>query len=151
MIEKIDRYYLEILSIQSLKYKKKPNENLNIELLKKENFDLNKFFYKQVGKKYQWIDRLIWSDASWQNYISNNNLKTYVLKENDELVGYFELIYNTESNNCEIAYFGILEEFFGKGYGGYLLSEAIKFGFNLNAKRVWVHTCSLDHPNAILN
>ena len=86
MIEKIDRYYLEILSIQSLKYKKKPNENLNIELLKKENFDLNKFFYKQVGKKYQWIDRLIWSDASWQNYISNNNLKTYVLKDNDELV-----------------------------------------------------------------
>ena len=151
MIEKIDRYYLEILSIQSLKHKKKPNENLRIELLKKENFDLNKFFYKQVGKKYQWIDRLIWSDASWQNYISNNNLKTYILKENDELVGYFELIHNTESSNCEIAYFGILEEFFGKGYGGYLLSEAIKFGFNLNAKRVWVHTCSLDHPNAISN
>ena len=86
-----------------------------------------------------------------QNYLSNNNVKTYILKENDELVGYFELIHNTESNNCEIAYFGILEEFFGKGYGGYLLSEAIKFGFNLNAKRVWVHTCSLDHPNAISN
>ena len=151
MIEKIDRYYLEILSIQSLKYKKKPNKNLRIELLKKEKFELNKFFYKQVGKKYQWIDRLIWSDASCQNYISNNNLKTYILKENDELVGYFELIHNTESNNCEIAYFGILEEFFGKGYGGYLLSEAIKLGFNLNAKRVWVHTCSLDHPNAISN
>ena len=151
MIEKIDRYYLEILSIQSLKYKNKPNENLNIELLKKENFDLNKFFYKQVGKKYQWIDRLIWSDASWQNYISNNNLKTYILKENDELVGYFELIHNTEANNCEIAYFGILDEYFGKKYGGYLLSEAIKIGFDDGVSRIWLHTCSLDHENALKN
>ena len=54
-------------------------------------------------------------------------------------------------HTSEIAYFGILEEFFSKGYGGYLLSEAIKLGFQSDVKRVWVHTCSLDHPNAILN
>ena len=60
-------------------------------------------------------------------------------------------IWNLEKKEVEIAYFGILEEFFSKGYGGYLLSEAIKLGFQSNVKRVWVHTCSLDHPNAILN
>ena len=151
MIEKIDRYYLEILSVKSLKNKKKPHANLGIELLKKENFDLNKFFYKQVGKKYQWIDRLIWDDLTWQKYTSNDNLKTYILKYNNNLAGYFELILNKELKECEIAYFGILEEFFDKGFGGYLLSEAIKFGFDLNVKRVWVHTCTLDHPNAIKN
>ena len=151
MIEKIDRYYLEILSVKSLKNKKKPHANLSIELLKKENFDLNKFFYKQIGKKYQWIDRLIWDDLTWQKYTSNDNLKTYILKYNNNLVGYFELILNKELKECEIAYFGILEEFFDKGFGGYLLSEAIKFAFDLNVKRVWVHTCTLDHPNAIKN
>ncbi len=151
MIEKIDRNYLEILSIEDLKEKKKPSEKLFIDLLKPKNFDLNKFFYKQIGKKYQWIDRLIWSDNTWQKYTSNNNLQTYVLRENENLVGYFELIKNNELNECEIAYFGLLEEYFNKGYGGYFLSEAIKIGFKSNVKRVWVHTCSLDHPNAILN
>ena len=68
-------------------------------------------------------------------------------KDNDP-VGYFELILN--NNNCEIAYFGILEEFIGKGYGGFLLSEALRIGFK-SANRIWVHTCSLDHPNAIEN
>ena len=151
MIEKIDRYYLEISSLKELKAKRKPSTKLNIKLLESSNYELNKFFYKQIGKKYQWIDRLVWSNTTWQKYTSNKNLKTYILEEDDNLVGYFELIYNKELNNCEIAYFGILENFFCKGYGGYLLSEAIKFGFKLNANRVWVHTCSLDHPNAISN
>ena len=67
------------------------------------------------------------------------------------MVGFFELIFHLNNKETEIAYFGILEEFFSKGYGGYLLSEAIKLGFQSDIKRVWVHTCSLDHPNAILN
>ena len=77
MIEKIDRYYLEITSIDKLKDKQKPIDNLKIDLLKSENFELNKFFYKQIGKKYQWVDRLVWSDATWQKYAANKNLKDY--------------------------------------------------------------------------
>ena len=151
MIEKIDRFYLEISSIEQLKEKKKPLENLKIELINPENFELNKFFYKQIGKNYQWVDRLVWSNFTWHKYTSNKNLRTYILKENEDLAGYFELIHNKESNDCEIAYFGILEEFSSQGFGGYLLSEAIKIGLKLEVQRVWVHTCSLDHPNAILN
>ena len=83
------------------------------------------------------------------NYVSNEKLKTYILKYTEELVGYFELIF--EKNECEIVYLGILEEYFDKGLGGYLLTEAIKIAFNNNVKKVWVHTCSLDHPNAIHN
>ena len=83
-----------------------------------------KFFYKQIGKKHQWTDRLIWQDKNWMDYISNKNLKTFILQKNNEYIGYFELIFH--KNDCEIAYFGILEEYFGKKCGGYLLSEAIK-------------------------
>ena len=151
MIEKIDRYYLEILSSDYLKAKSKPTEDLVIELIDPISFELNKFFYKQVGKKYQWVDRLVWENKDWINYTSNNNLKTYVLKKKDDLIGYFELIFNSKKNECEIAHFGILEDYFNKGFGGYMLSEALKNSFKLGAKRAWVHTCSLDHPHAIQN
>ena len=148
MIEKIDRYYLEINSINELKAKRTLSDDFTLSEAEKSKFDLNKFFYKQIGKKHQWVDRLIWQDKNWIEYVSNKNLKTFILQKNNDFVGYFELLFN--KNECEIAYFGILEEFIGKGYGGFLLSEAIRIGFK-NANRIWVHTCSLDHPNAIEN
>ncbi len=148
-MEKIDRYYFEITSIKNLKGKNKPSDKIFLELLDNKNFELNKFFYKQIGKKHQWIDRLVWQDKDWIKHVSNENLKTYILKEDEDLVGFFELIF--DKNECEIAYFGILEEYIGKSLGGYLLSEAIKIAFEKKMKRIWVHTCSLDHPNAFLN
>ena len=148
-MEKIDRYYLEITSIKNLKGKNKPSDKIVLELLDNKNFELNKFFYKQIGKKHQWIDRLVWQDQDWIKHVSNENLKTYILKEDEELVGFFELIF--DKNECEIAYFGILEEYIGKQLGGYLLSESIKASFNIGSKRIWVHTCSLDHRNALKN
>ena len=148
MIEKIDRFYLEINSINELKAKRTLSDDFTLSEAEKSKFDLNKFFYKQIGKKHQWVDRLIWQDKNWIEYVSNKNLRTFILKKNNDFVGYFELLFN--KNDCEIVYFGILEEFIGKGYGGFLLSEAIRIGFK-NANRIWVHTCSLDHPNAIEN
>ena len=148
-MQKIDRYYFEIRSIKNLKGKNKPSDKIFLELLDNKNFELNKFFYKQIGKKHHWIDRLVWQDKDWIKHVSSKNLKTYILKEDQELVGFFELIF--DKNECEIAYFGILEEYIGKSLGGYLLSEAIKIAFEKKVKRIWVHTCSLDHQNAILN
>ncbi len=151
MIEKIERYYLEISSEDNFEKKSKPSENYIIQLIEPSDFELNKFFYKQIGKNYQWIDRLVWTNNDWIKYVSNKNLKTFVLKKDTDLVGFFELILNKEVNDSEIAYLGILEEYFNKGCGGYLLSEAIRKSFENGAKRVWVHTCSLDHPHAIKN
>ena len=55
-------------------------------------------------------------------------------------------------NEIEIAYFGLLEEYHNKKLGGYLLSTAIKESFKKkNIFRVWAHTCSLDHKNALKN
>ena len=68
MIEKIDRYYLEILSNDNFKKKSKPSKDYFIELIDPANFEINKFFYKQIGKKYNWFDRLAWTDKNWINY-----------------------------------------------------------------------------------
>ena len=151
MIEKISRKYLEIKSLSDLRESQKPSSNYIINLVEPKDFQLNKFLYKQIGKKYKWIDRLAWTDQKWIDYVSCKNLSTYVLKDGDDLVGYFELIFSEVKQEIEIAYFGILEDYFGKKLGGFLLSEAIKKSFLTGVKRVWVHTCSLDHKNALKN
>ena len=151
MTEKIYRSYLEIRSLGELKEVKKSAENYSVELANPKDFQLNRFFYKTIGKNCQWIDRLIWTDLNWVDYISNDRLFTYTLKDKNEIAGYFELLFNKQNKEAEIAYFGILEQYYGKKLGGYLLSEAIKSSFNMGAKRVWAHTCSLDHKNALKN
>ena len=122
-----------------------------MEFIKKPDFQLNKFFYKNVGKKHHWVDRLIWSEEQWIDYVSDQKVRTYVLKDKDDLVGYFELIFHNDKNEVEIAYLGLLEEYINQKLGSYLLSSAIKNSFSLKPKRVWVHTCSLDHKNALKN
>ena len=151
MKNQVKRNYLEIRSINELVEENKPNENLILEKVDPPDFQLNKFFYKEIGKNHEWTDRLSWNDKNWINYINNSSVVTYILKNKEDLVGYFEQNFNNEKLECEIAYFGILEEYFGKKLGGYLLSEAIKKSFEKNSKRVWVHTCSLDHKHALSN
>ena len=151
MTQEVKRNYLEIKSIQDLKEGNKPSEDYSLSLINPINFQLNKFFYKNIGKKHKWVDRLIWNEEHWINYVSNNRVKTYVLKFKDDLVGFFELIYHKENKEVEIAYFGILEEYQNKKLGSYLLSEAIKKSFECNDGRVWLHTCSLDHKHALNN
>jgi GNAT superfamily N-acetyltransferase len=149
--QEVQRNYLEIKSIQDLNEVIKPNEDYSLDLLEPINFQLNKFFYKNIGKKHQWIDRLIWTEAQWINYVSNKNVKTYVFKFKNDLAGFFELIFHGEKKEVEIAYFGLLEEFQNKKLGSYLLYQAIQKSFNVGIDRVWVHTCSLDHKNALHN
>jgi ribosomal protein S18 acetylase RimI-like enzyme len=149
--EKIFRKYLEIKSLEDFNEVKKLSENYSVDLVKPNDFQLNKFFYKRIGKDHYWKDRLIWNDFYWMDYISNENLSTYVLKVDNEIAGYFELMFNAASKESEIVYLGILEDYFGKKLGGFLLSEAIKISFSMGSTRVWVHTCSLDHKNALNN
>ena len=151
MIEEVKRNYLEINSLHDLKEGEIPAEDYIVNLIKPTDFQLNKFFYKNVGKKHKWIDRLIWTEEQWIKYVSNRNVKTFVLKNKKDLVGFFELINHPKKKEVEIAYFGILEEYQNKKLGSFLLSDAIKKSFQQNVERVWLHTCSLDHKNALSN
>ena len=149
MNKKIERNYLEIYSLSELRETSNPSKKYTIKYLKTSDFQLNKFFYKTIGKKHNWVDRLEWSDDKWIDYVSNEKVKTYILTAKDELVGYFELILHKDINEIEIAYLGLLEKYHNQKLGSYLLSSAIKNSFLQKPKRVCVHTCSLDHKNAL--
>ena len=151
MKKKVERNYLEINSLKELNCSDINPENFHIELVEPVNFQLNKFFYKSIGKNHSWVDRLTWSENQWIKYTSDKKVKTYILKNKDDLAGYFELIIHKNKGEVEIAYLGLLEEFHNKKLGSYLLTLAIKNSFLEEPKRVWVHTCSLDHKNALKN
>ena len=151
MTAQVKRNYLEIHSLNDLKECTNLSEDYSISLVNPTDFQLNKFFYKNIGKKHKWVDRLIWTEQQWIKHVSNKGVKTFVLKSKKDLVGFFELIFHQEKKEVEIAYFGILEEYRNKKLGSFLLSEAIKKSFQDNIKRVWLHTCSLDHKHALSN
>ena len=152
MKEIIHRNYLEIKSINELIESTSSGLECSINLVKPDDFQINKFFYKNVGKKHHWRDRLVWSEKKWIDYSSSPQVETYILKVKNDLAGYFELISHLDINEIEIAYFGLLEEYHNKKLGAYLLSTAIKKSFKKNnINRVWAHTCTFDHKNALKN
>ena len=152
MNKKVERNYLEINSIKDLNEANNIDDRFFIYQLKNPDFQINKFFYKNVGKNHRWTDRLVWSDKDWIAYSLNHKIDTYILKVSDDLAGYFELILHPDKKEVEIAYLGLLEEYHKKKLGSYLLSAAIKTSFqNIDIQRVWVHTCTLDHKNALNN
>ena len=151
MSKKVERNYLEINSIDELNEPHNLSSDFIIELIQPDDFKLNKFFYKNIGKSHHWVDRLIWTDKQWMNYTSDRSVKTFVLKKKDDLAGYFELIIHKDKKEVEIAYLGLLEEYHNQKLGSFLLSSAIRNSFKEKTNRVWVHTCSLDHKNALKN
>ena len=148
---KVKRNYLEIKFLKDLKETTQISEKYTVSLVDPVDYQLNKFFYKNIGKNHNWVDRLIWTEKQWIDYVSDKKVKTYVLKNEKNFSGYFELILHPEKSEVEIAYLGLLEEYQNKKLGSYLLSTAIKNSFLNKPKRVWVHTCSLDHKNALNN
>ena len=151
MSKKIERNYLEIKSIKDLKVSSTVTKDHSLEKVEPADFQLNKFFYKNIGKDHRWVDRLIWTDKQWTEYVSDKKVKTYIIKKSNNLAGYFELIFHDDQNEVEIAYLGLLTEFQNQKLGSYLLLSAIKESFSKKTSRVWVHTCSLDHKNALNN
>ena len=112
--------------------------------------ELNRFLYAAVGADWCWYSRLAWDYAQWLAYLDRPELETWVAYVAGTPAGYYEL----ERQSCgdvEIKYFGVMPGFIGKGIGGALLSEAIARAWEMDAGRVWVHTCTLDHPQACRN
>ena len=141
-------WYLEMLNPSELKSVNLP---IDAQILKQEipSPDLNSFFYSEVGRLWNWCDRNTWNKQDWNKWVNREELKTWVLNVRSTPAGYFEL--NQQGNDVEIAHFGLLPIFIGKGLGGGLLSFAIEKAWDLKIKRIWVHTCNHDHPNALNN
>ena len=112
--------------------------------------ELNRFLYLAVGAKWCWYMRLQWSYQEWINFLSKPGVVTWVAYLEGTPIGYFELE-QQKDDTVEIAYFGLISEFIGQGYGRGLLEDAIRKAWALGGKRVWLHTCTLDHPQALPN
>ena len=111
----------------------------------------NREMYFKVGEQWKWIDKRSWTDAQWQEWASDPNLRTFAGYCDEALIGYYEL--HRDAGEVEIAYFVLLPEFIGRGLGGMLLTHAIETAWTWAPApaRVWVHTCNRDHPNALAN
>ncbi len=113
--------------------------------------NINKFFYKNIGLEHYWRDRLLWSDKEWFRYVSNKNLETWIMKADGKFAGFYEQEYHPARNEVELINMGILKEYRGKGLGSKLLQHSTQESFKTSIKRIWVHTCSLDHKRALPN
>jgi len=113
-------------------------------------WQFNRFLYELVGAPWAWHEKLSWSDDRWREYVEDPALSTYVAYVDGTPAGYFEL-QEQDGRMVELAYFGLVEGFIGKGLGGALLSRAIATAWDKGAGKVWCHTCTLDHPHALDN
>ena len=143
-------YYLEMVSPSLLKGKPKIADFV-VKEVEIPQFEFNKYLYILVGKSWHWNDKLSWTDSDWKNHVQNKNLKTYVAYYKGTPVGYYELLQET-NGSVQIVLFGLASGFIGKGFGGYFLTQALQSAWELNnTKRVYLNTCSLDHPSALKN
>ena len=148
---KVQRFFLEI---KKKKFLDKPLSILKkteVSFNKEKDVNINKFFYRQIGKDHFWRDRLLWPDKEWHKYVDNINLETGVMKFKDELIGFYEQEFHKTKNEIELIQMGILKGYQGKKFGSLLLEYIIHKAFNKSVERLWVHTCSLDHKHALNN
>lgn len=111
--------------------------------------ELSRFLYTAVGGDWHWRDRLPWTWSQWMAWLGRPEVETWVAYEAGTPAGYFELEVQ-DGGSVEIVYFGLLPAVAGRGLGGYLLTQAVQRAYTMRpgVNRVWVHTCTLDHPGA---
>lgn len=107
--------------------------------------------YRTVGEAYFWRDRWDWSDDEIMAHLADPGITLFVARRGDALAGYYELRREKEDRSVEVAYLGLAPTEVGRGYGKHLLSCAVRDAWALRPSRVWLHTCTLDHANALPN
>jgi GNAT superfamily N-acetyltransferase len=144
--------YLEMFSPDQLRPKRCDDERFQIREKKEGDWRFNRDLYLAVGQMWSWNDKRVWSDEQWKEYGLAPQLRTFAAYYDKSLAGYYELRPDDE-HGVEIAYFGLLPEFIGRGLGGALLTSAVEEAWRVlpSVCRVWVHTCNLDHPAALAN
>jgi GNAT superfamily N-acetyltransferase len=146
----VTRTYLEIADRHAFRPAWADAAGVSVDLVKNCPVSLFRFLYTEVGRQYGWIDRRDWSDDEIRGHLADPAVSIWVLRVQDEPAGYFELR-EEPGGAIEIAYFGLLPEFIGRGLGKHLLSVAVERAFEQGARRVWLHTCTLDNPAALPN
>jgi GNAT superfamily N-acetyltransferase len=148
MSTEVTTHYLEMTAPGELRPKRVERADLTLARVDPPMPELNRFFYTAIGGDWYWVDRLPWSYEQWMEFLGRPGVETWALSVAGVPAGYAELD-PQPGGDVEVAYFGILSRFVGQGLGGHLLTAAVERAWMAGARRVWVHTCSLDHPVAL--
>ena len=150
METRVTTYYLELRSVEDFIPSQREAPALEIREARIACPELGRFLYTAVGRAWHWTDRLSWSRSTWLAHLERPEVELWIAHLDGVIAGYVELERQPEES-VEIAYFGLLLQFLGKGIGGPLLSDTVERAFRTGARRVWLHTGSLDNQRAIEN
>ena len=142
--------YLQMRAPADLRPRKPSDPEFDVRETMEPQWELNRFLYCFVGEQWAWTDKRQWKDEQWQSYVASEHLRTFIAFLGGSIAGYYEL-QRDDTRAVEIAYFGLTPTFLGRGLGGALLTDAISRAWAWDAGRVWVHTCTRDHPAALAN
>ncbi|HEX3233202.1 MAG TPA: GNAT family N-acetyltransferase [Gemmatimonadales bacterium] len=146
----VTRTYLEMGSPGELRATATPVPAPRVERIGECLVSFFRYLYAEVGRAFHWVDRLGWTDAMVESHLASPAISLWLLTWQAAPAGYFELRQHADGS-AEIAYFGLLPDYIGRGWGKFLLTEAVRAAWSLNPTRVWIHTCTLDHPAALPN
>jgi GNAT superfamily N-acetyltransferase len=144
------RTYLELTRAEDLRRAAAPSDQISVHQVDDCAPSFWRRLYSDVGSQYHWVDRLVWTDDDIRTYLADPAVSLWILSVDGGVAGYFELRKHAD-DSVEIAYFGLLPPYVGRGLGKYLLSEAAARAWELQPARVWLHTSTLDHPAALPN
>jgi GNAT superfamily N-acetyltransferase len=146
----VTRTYLELKTPDQLVPAKMEDPLLRFARVPVPSVALVQRLYREVGAAYHWLDRWEWTDAQWQEWVSEFGYGIWILSYDGELAGFVEM-QNQEDGSVEITLFGLLAPFHGRGLGKHMLTAAVEVAWGIGANRVWLHTCTLDDPKALPN
>jgi ribosomal protein S18 acetylase RimI-like enzyme len=146
----VRRTFLEMRSPGELRLAAPPVPAPSVARLQPCPPDVFRHLYTEVGRAFRWTDRLSWTDEQIAQHLADRRTAIWLLSWQEVPAGYFELREH-DDRSVEIAYFGLLPEFIGRGWGKYLLTRAAMAAWDLGPSRIWLHTCTLDHPAALPN
>lgn len=147
----VTRTYLELATPQVFRPAFGSFPDIRLEQVPDPAPQLYRECYRTVGEAYHWRDRWHWTDAEIVAHLAQPEITLFVARRGRALAGWYELRRVPDEGSVEVAYFGIVPAEFGRGFGKHLLSCAVRDAWAMAPTRVWLHTCTLDHPNAVPN
>jgi GNAT superfamily N-acetyltransferase len=147
----VTRTYLELKQPARFRPAFGDFDDLVIERVARPTPELYRECYRGVGEAYHWRDRWDWTDEEIRAHLAQPEITLHVARRAGALAGWYELRRVPDHDSVEIAYFGLFPDAIGQGLGKHLLSCAVRDAWALRPARVWLHTCTLDHPAALPN
>lgn len=126
-----------------------PMSDLRLARWQAPSNDKYRALFRRIGEPWLWFSRLVMADGKLRAILDDPEVALFAAVDRAGIeVGMLELDFR-ESGQCELAFLGLIPELAGKGHGNWLMAQALAMAWRPGIERVWVHTCTLDHPGAL--